>query len=163
MDQKPVIQYVGQFYVYGSEVKAPKKKQPAPKVFLPKKPKTEKERRIYVDPVAVGGIVLAVVVLVALVVGAVQLTVSMKQYNQETEKLTELKRENAKLEHAYRTALDLDAIQERAEALGMIPAEEAEKMTVRVSVPEHEEEPTAWENFLWFLSGLLGPAEEPEA
>ena len=77
--------------------------------------------------------------------------------------LTELKRENAKLEHAYRTALDLDTVQEKAEAMGMIPAEEAEKMTVRVSVPEHEEEPTAWENFLWFLSGLLGPAEEPES
>mgnify|MGYP000302510686 CR=1 FL=1 len=102
-------------------------------------------------------------VLVALVVGAVQLTVSMKQYNQEMETLTELKRENAKLEHAYRTALDMDTIRERAEELGMIPAEEAQKMTVRVSVPEHEEEPTAWENFLWFLSGLLGPAEESES
>ena len=103
MDQKPVIQYVGQFYVYGSEVKAPKKKQQSAKVFLPKKPKTGKERRIYVDPVAMGGIVLAVAVLVALVVGAVQLTASMNQYNQELETLTELKRENAKLEHAYRT------------------------------------------------------------
>ena len=152
MDQKPVIQYVGQFYVYGSEVKAPKKKQQSAKVFLPKKPKTGKERRIYVDPVAMGGIVLAVAVLVALVVGAVQLTASMNQYSQELETLTELKRENAKLEHAYRTALDLDTVQEKAEA-----------MTVRVSVPEHEEEPTAWENFLWFLSGLLGPAEEPES
>ena len=160
MDQKPVIQYVGQFYVYGSEVKAPKKKQQSAKVFLPKKPKTGKERRIYVDPVAMGGIVLAVAVLVALVVGAVQLTASMNQYNQEMETLTELKRENAKLEHAYRTALDLDTVQEKAEAMGMIPAEEAEKMTVRVSV---QEEPTAWENFLWFLSGLLGPAEEPES
>ena len=79
MDQKPVIQYVGQFYVYGSEVKAPKKKQQSAKVFLPKKPKTGKERRIYVDPVAMGGIVLAVAVLVALVVGAVQLTASMNQ------------------------------------------------------------------------------------
>ena len=27
MDQKPEIQYVGQFYVYGSEVQAEKKKQ----------------------------------------------------------------------------------------------------------------------------------------
>ena len=160
MDQKPVIQYVGQFYVYGSEVKAPKKKQQSAKVFLPKKPKTGKERRIYVDPVAMGGIVLAVAVLVALVVGAVQLTASMNQYNQELETLTELKRENAKLEHAYRTALDLDTVQEKAEAMGMIPEEEAEKMTVRVSGPGHEEEPTAWENFLWFLSGLLAPTEE---
>ena len=89
--------------------------------------------------------------------------ISVQQYNQEMETLTELKRENAKLEHAYRTALDMDTIRERAEELGMIPAEEAQKMTVRVSVPEHEEEPTAWENFLWFLSGLLGPAEESES
>ena len=162
MDQKPVIQYVGQFYVYGSEVKAPKKKQTPKKAVLPKL-KPGKERRVYVDPVAVGGIALAVVVLIALVVGALQLTACMQGYNEAVDTLTELKRENAKLEHAYRTALDLDTVQEKAEAMGMIPAEEAEKMTVRVSVPEHEEEPTAWENFLWFLSGLLGPAEEPES
>ena len=53
MDQKPVIQYVGQFYVYGSEVKAPKKKQTPKKAVLPKL-KPGKERRVYVDPVAVG-------------------------------------------------------------------------------------------------------------
>lgn len=163
MEQKPVIQYVGQFYVYGSEVKAPKKRAQNTKAFLPKKPKTGKERRIYIDPVAVGGIILAVAVLVALAVGAVQLTASMNRYNQEVETLTELKRENAKLEHAYRTSLDLDAVRERAEKLGMIPIDEAETITVPISVPEHEKTPTAWENFLWFLSGLLGPSEEPEA
>ena len=161
MDQKPVIQYVGQFYVYGSEVKAPKKKQQSAKVFLPKKPKTGKERRIYVDPVAMGGIVLAVAVLVALVVGAVQLTASMNQYNQELETLTELKRENAKLEHAYRTSLNLETVKKRAEELGMIPQAEAAQASIRVTVPEHKGEPGAWENFVWFISGLLAPTEAP--
>ena len=159
MDQKPVIQYVGQFYVYGSEVKAPKKKPSAKRMVLPK-PKPGKERRVYVDPVAVGGIVLAVVVLVALVAGALQLSACMQDYNDAMDTLTELKRENAKLEHAYRTALDLDTLREQAEKLGMVPAEEAEHMGIQVTVPRRDPEPTAWENFLWFLSGLLAPAEE---
>lgn len=159
MDQKPVIQYVGQFYVYGSEVKAPKKKQTPKKAVLPKL-KPGKERRVYVDPVAVSGIALAVVVLIALVVGALQLTACMQGYNEAVDTLTELKRENAKLEHAYRTSLNLDAVREQAEKLGMIPAEDAEHISIQVTVPERAQEPTAWENFLWFLSGLLAPTEE---
>ena len=42
MDQKPEIQYVGQFYVYGSEVQAEKKKQQK-KNQLPKIPKPTRE------------------------------------------------------------------------------------------------------------------------
>ena len=30
---------------------------------------------------------------------------------------------------------------------------------VRFTVPEAKKEPSAWENFLWFLSGLLGDSE----
>ena len=159
MDQKPVSQYVGQFYVYGSEVKAPKKRQTPKKAALPRL-KPGKERRIYVDPVAVGGIALAVVVLVALVIGALQLTACMQGYNEAMDTLTGLKRENAKLEHAYRTSMDLDAVREQAGKLGMVPAEDAEHISIQVTVPERAQEPTAWENFLWFLSGLLAPAEE---
>ena len=50
MDQKPVIQYVGQFYIHGSEarqleVKAPEKRQTPKKAVLPM-PTPGKERRI---------------------------------------------------------------------------------------------------------------------
>ena len=74
MAKKPEIQYVGQFYVYGSEaqVVAPKKKAqfrlPKPKLEL------EKIEKIYVDPVALLGLAVAVVMLVCMVVGACQIS-----------------------------------------------------------------------------------------
>lgn len=159
MDQKPVIQYVGQFYVYGSEVKVKKKSEPR-RPLLPSV-KTARERKVYIDPVAVGGIALAVCILVALVVGGIRLSACMTGYNAAEATLSELKRENARLEHAYRTSLDLETVQKRAEELGMIPQKEAARASIRVTVPEHKGEPSTWENFVWFLSGLLAPTEVP--
>ena len=41
------------------------------------------------------------------------------------------------------------------------PAPEASNRDIRVTVPEHKGEISAWENFVWFLSGLLAPTEAP--
>ena len=161
MDQKPVIQYVGQFYVYGSEVQARKKKEHKP--VLPKAPRTGVQHCGYVDPVAVCGIAVAVLMLVVLAVGAFQLRAAMQQYNAQSEQLSAIKRENARLEHLYRTSLDLEAVQAQAEKLGMVPAEELEHRELVVTVGQTPEEPTAWENFLWFVKGLLNGVDESRA
>ena len=161
MDQKPVIQYVGQFYVYGSEVQARKKKEK--KSLLPRAPRAEVQRCVYVDPVAVCGIAVAVLMLVVLAVGAFQLRAAMQQYNAQSEQLSAIKRENARLEHLYRTSLNLEAVQAQAEKLGMVPAEELEHIELVVTVGQAPEEPTAWENFLWFVKGLLNGVDESRA
>ena len=161
MDQKPVIQYVGQFYVYGSEVQARKKKEHKP--VLPKAPRTGVQHCVYVDPVAVCGIAVAVLMLVVLAVGAFQLRAAMQQYNAQSEQLSAIKRENARLEHLYRTSLNLEAVQAQAEKLGMVPAEELEHRELVVTVGQTPEEPTAWENFLWFVKGLLNGVDESRA
>ena len=161
MDQKPVIQYVGQFYVYGSEVQARKKKEHKP--VLPKAPRAEVQHCVYVDPVAVCGIAVALLMLVVLAVGAFQLRAAMQQYNAQSEQLSAIKRENARLEHLYRTSLDLEAVQAQAEKLGMVPAEELEHRELVVTVGQTPEEPTAWENFLWFVKGLLNGVDESRA
>ena len=161
MDQKPVIQYVGQFYVYGSEVQARKKKEHKP--VLPKAPRTGVQHCVYVDPVAVCGIAVAVLMLVVLAVGAFQLRAAMQQYNAQSEQLSAIKRENARLEHLYRTSLDVEAVQAQAEKLGMVPAEELEHRELVVTVGQTPEEPTAWENFLWFVKGLLNGVDESRA
>ena len=161
MDQKPVIQYVGQFYVYGSEVQARKKKEK--KSLLPRAPRAEVQRCVYVDPVAVCGIAVALLMLVVLAVGAFQLRAAMQQYNAQSEQLSAIKRENARLEHLYRTSLNLEAVQAQAEKLGMVPAEELEHRELVVTVGQTPEEPTAWENFLWFVKGLLNGVDESRA
>ena len=66
MNQKPKIQYVGQFYVHGSEARQlqlqEQKRQAKTKLPLARMQKIEK---IYVDPVALAGIAVAVLLLVA--------------------------------------------------------------------------------------------------
>lgn len=154
MSRKPEIQYVGQFYVYGSEAKEAALKAQKAKNKLPK-PKMAKIQKIYIDPVALLGIATAVVLLVVMAMGAFQLKNAMDQYDRVESYLTEIKRENAMVEHAYRTSYDLDNIRDAATAMGMIPTEEAQVMTISVTIPQPKAEPTVWDDIKWFLRGLV--------
>ncbi len=154
MDRKPEIQYVGQFYVLGNTAEKLAQKQKKKKAVLPN-PKPARERKIYVDTAALFGMAVAVVMLTALVLGVVRLQNSWEQYTNVTATVSELRRENAQLDHEYRTTFDLDTIQTLAESMGMIPREEAEIVAVWISVPEKEQERTAWDDFVWFLQGLF--------
>ena len=64
MERKPDIQYIGQFYVYGSEAKQleEQSEQKKRKIRLPLL-KAEKIYRIQVDPVAICAILTAAVML----------------------------------------------------------------------------------------------------
>ena len=153
MAYKPEIQYVGQFYVHGSEAKqvAPKRR---PQFQLPK-PKPEKIEKIYVDPVAFVGIVVAVVMLVAMVIGACQIHSSWQEYEEMSHYLSELKRENARLEHNYHIGYDLQEVEAQALAMGLVPLDQIPTLSVRVTMPVIEPEETAWDEFVWFIQGLF--------
>ena len=49
----------------------------------------------------------------------------------------------------------LEKIREKALAVGMVPVEENPPVTIRVNVPQPEPEPSAWDDFIWFLKGLF--------
>lgn len=155
MARKPEIQYIGQFYVYGSEAAkvAPKQR---PQFSLPRPVRElEKIEKIYVDPVALIGLVVAAVMLIAMVVGACQIHSSWQEYEEVSHYLSELKRENARLEHSYHISYDLDEVRAQATAMGLVPLDQIPTLSVRVTVPVPEPEPTAWDNFLWFIQGLF--------
>ena len=154
MAQKAEIQYVGQFYVFGSEAPQPK---PQPKKPRPKLPKLRLERvqKVYIDPMAVCGVLMAVVMLMLLIVGAYQLRDTRAAYDQVKDHLVVLKRENAKLSHGYHTSYDLEEIRQQAEKLGMVDAEKAECFTVFFTLPKEEKENSTWDDFVWLLSGLF--------
>ena len=63
--------------------------------------------------------------------------------------------ENVRLEQKYRSGFNLDEIEAEALALGMIPIEEAQTITVSGFVPAHEAEPTRWERVQLFMSDLF--------
>lgn len=156
MNQKPKIQYVGQFYVHGSEARQlqmqKEKRQAKTRLPLLRMQAIEK---IYVDPVALVGIAVAVVMLVTMVLGAVQLKRDWDQYERVSAYVSELKRENARMSHAYHSSYDLEDIKSKALAMGMVPKSQLQTMTVNVTVPQQEAEPTRVEEIKLFLEGLF--------
>lgn len=156
MSQKPKIQYVGQFYIHGSEARqlelAAKRKQAKSKLPMER---LRNIREIYLDPVAIGGIFVALVLLAVMIVGGLQLKDDWADYRVMDSYVSRLSSQNAKLVEEYRSQYDLEDVRSKAEALGLVPQEELETRSVYVTVPQTEPEPTWWENLQWFLEGLF--------
>ena len=155
MERKPDIQYVGQFYIHGSEARElAREQEKAAKTKLPLS-RRRKIQKIYVDPVALIGIAVSAVMLVVMVVGAIELHRASVEHDRMESYVKVLQDRHTLLEHNYRSGFDLDDIAEKAAAMGMIPLSEAETMQVRVTMPVEEPEMTWWDEVVWFLDGLI--------
>ena len=156
MSQKPKIQYVGQFYIHGSEARQlelqEKKKQAKSKLPLERLRKIEV---VYLDPVAIFGIVTALVMLTVMILGVLQIREDWKEYRVMSNYVSRLNSENAEMRADYRSQYDLEDIRVKAQALGMVPKSDLEVRTVYVTIPQPEPEMTWLEEVQWFLSGLL--------
>ena len=156
MNQKPKIQYIGQFYVHGSEARQlelqERKKQAKSKLPMERLRKVEV---VYLDPVAIFGITVALVMLAVMVLGVLQIRDDWQDYRTMSGYVSRLNSENAKLKEEYRSQYDLEDVRLKAEALGMVPRSELEVKTVFVTIPEPEPEMTWLEEVQWFLNGLL--------
>ncbi len=156
MVHKPEIQYVGQFYVHGSEApKVAPLQIPGKTRQVKKQVRKEQGTVIYVDPVALCGMIVAVAMLVALFIGGMQIKATWLEYDQVSDYLNSLKQTNSQLEHTYRNSYDLEEIKTTALAIGMIPATEARTIALNVTIPQPEPQPTLWEDISWFLGGLF--------
>ena len=155
MAQRRPIEYV-QFYTMGSaaqklEVTKPKLEEP---VILPRV--VQKRKKVLVDPVAIFGMLIAMVLLVCMVSGVVQYTVLQTQNQQMTDYVTALELEKAQLEQTYRDGYNLDDIRDFAEANGMLPAEDLPQIQIEVELPKQEQpQLTWWDSFTTFLAGLF--------
>ena len=156
MAQKPEIQYVGQFYVHGSEAKklARKTEQKKAKTELPQH-RVKRVRKVHVDVLAISSILIAAVLLFTMVAGTLSLQTAWQELHVAQEYVYELESRNATLAAQYRSGYDLEEIRSAATALGMIPAEEVQVIPLRVTVPEVQPEPTLLEDIVWFLEGLF--------
>jgi hypothetical protein len=144
MNQKAKIQYVGQFYVYGSEARALEQERKKPKTRLPIA-KLEAIEKIYIDPVALVGIAVAVVMLVVMVLGAVQIHNDWQVYQQMDDYVTTLRAKNAELTLNYRSSYDLADIEMKALAMGMVPLDQAERRDLTVTVPQVRDTVLTWD------------------
>lgn len=159
MAQKPYkadIEYVQQYYTYGSEAKVIELK-PVYREEKPKVPKAPREqvRTIHIDPVGLCGMLVAVVMLVAMLAGIIQFNVACEDYEIMEHYLSALQEENVFLTQQYKASYELETVEETALALGMIPVDQAQTLTMRVTVPEREPDPTLWDDIVWFITGLF--------
>ena len=154
MARKPDIQYV-RYYTDGSaarqlEVYSPRKnKTAAPR------PRKQKGYVIYVDPLAVGGILLAAVMLVMMLVSSIRLVVARQELSDAQAYVTTLTQSNEQLRKTYDASYDLEEVEKSALALGMIPISQATTIYVDVEEEEIVEEPTFWERVSMKLAELF--------
>jgi len=144
MPRKPDIQYV-RFYTDGSaarqlEVDSPRKYKTATP-----RPRKRKGYVFYVDPLAVGGILLSVVLLIVMLVSSIQLVVARQQLSDTKAYVTTLTQSNEHLLRTYEESYDLEEVEKSALALGMIPASQARTIYVEVEEDPVVEEVTFWE------------------
>ena len=156
MARKPDIQYVGQFYIHGSEAKELARQEQAKhaKTMLPLA-RLQQVQKVYVDPVAIMGLVVAAVMLVVMIIGAVSIRNAWTEHQAISTYLEKLRVENAQLEEDYHNGFDPEDISTKALAMGMVPMEQANVIDIRVTVPAAEQEPTWWDDLVWLLEGLI--------
>ena len=156
MAQKPKIQYVGQFYVHGSEARA---------LELEEERRRAKARRplarlqqvelIYVDPVAVVSIVVSLIMLATMVTGAMALKEDWAEYEQMAIYVSYLNKQNAELEKEYRAGYDLEDVRSKALALGLVPRDQLESRTVTVTMPVKEPQISRVEQIKMFFEDMF--------
>ena len=155
MANRPEVRYINE-YVSGTMAYQPARK-PSRKphnVVLPK-PRKKKQNLILIDPVAVVGIFVAVVLMVMLLVGAVkffraqQETVALRSY------VAQLQEENIQLQNTYASGYDLEEIRTIAQTMGMVPKASVTHLEIAVTVPEAPIQPSAWESFWQFFMEMF--------
>lgn len=153
MAQRIDVQYI-QFYTHGNAAPRIAPAAPIETMKLPKA-KKRKVQRVYVDPVATLGIIVAVCMLIMMAAGVSRL----QKEQQETDALERyvelLQQENEKLEAKYMSQRDLQEVEKTALALGMIPKEQAQQISIQVELPEPPEQVSLWNRIGTFLSGLF--------
>ena len=154
MARKPDIQYV-RYYTDGSaarqlEVHTPQKSKTT-------YPRTRKHKGyvIFVDPLAVAGILLAAVMLVSMVVGSVQLAVARQELSKVQAYVTTMTQVNEQLRKSYDESYDLEEVERSALAIGMIPVSEAQTITIEVEPEQIVEEVTFWDRISMKLEELF--------
>lgn len=152
MARESDIQYI-RFYTDGSAARQVAPKAPRRKPAAVRKPQKRPVVKIY--PLAMSGIIVSAVMLVLMVVGLVQLRQTREEVTVLESYVSQLERENRSLQAEYTAGYDLEEVEKTALALGMVPMEEVEQITMRVEVPTQPQETGFWENIRTFLAGLF--------
>ena len=145
-----------QYYVDGSAVRKIEPEMPKKQHKRLPKPRKRRQSVVYYDPLAMVSLAVTAVMLILLVAGFVTMLRTHAEVTRMETQITQLRQENAQLQKEYQSGYDLEDIQQKAEALGLIPEAEAQSVTIHVEVPEPEPvQPTFWEQVAAFFGSLF--------
>ncbi len=148
------ILYVN-FYTDGS---AAKKLAPAFPESRPKrKTAVHKKKKpvVYLDPVAVFGIVTSAVLVIMMIVGLAALQSAQAQVEMMEGYVDTLTQENHQLAQQYEESIDLAEVEKTALALGLVPIEQAQTVPIRLEARETPEQSNFFQQILFFLTNLF--------
>ena len=155
MAPKHDIIYVN-FYTDGS---AARKVAPAfPQAQPRKKPSAKRHKKavLYFDPVAICSLLVAVTLLIMIAVGLTSLQNAQAEAIQMENYLHQLQEENAAVNEKFRQEVDLDAVEQSAEALGMVPKTQVQSTPIQVDAVQIEESGESfWGQVTAFLTNLF--------
>lgn len=130
-----------QYIRYAVDGSAARKVEAAPvhhrAAALPKQ-RTHKRKCIYIDPVAIFGIAVALCMFVMLSVGLVQYGQQHKRVERMQAYVDQLRMENDAMESDYIESYDAQEVERTAMALGMVHKGQSEVMTLQVTPPQQE-------------------------
>ena len=134
MAKKPEVQYIC-YQTEGSAARKLEFLRPRPKTSLPAL-KKKKATVIRLNPLATLGTLMSLIMLILMIVSGVQITGLQEDTKAMHRYVNDLRAENNELKDIYESNIDLDEIERQAIALGMIPVEEAQRITV--SLPDQD-------------------------
>lgn len=119
-------------------------------------PRAEKTRVIAVEPVAICGILLAVVMLFSMVAGLVQYRACLQRTELLSQYVQQLESKNELLSQEYHEGFDKDEIMDIAMSAGMVPADAVQTVQVSMQQPAQEEiHMSFWQTLTVFLAGIF--------
>lgn len=157
MARQPDIQYV-QYYTGGSAArKLESEKRPAKNgAKLPQvRRRGQKRKVICIDPISVCALVVAVGMVIAMAVGMLRLGNLTDQADRMASYADAVEAENAALRAEYRAGYDLQDVEQKALAMGLVPGDQLQHVTVKVEVPQPEPELTPWQEFCRFVTEMF--------
>lgn len=120
------VQYI-RYYTVGSAARelapqVPQRTKAAPR------PRKQKKIVLYIDPVAIVGVVTAVVMMIVMILGMVHLNQVQSQAAAMDSYVEQLTAENALMTEQYASGYDLADVEQTAVALGMVPADQVSRV-----------------------------------
>lgn len=142
------------FYTDGSAARKIEVSKPAVKSTLPKK-KRRKKIVLYVDPIAILGIMTAVVMTIIMTVSLFMLRDAQAKAVAMEQQAMQLRAENLELQAEYEAGYNLEQVEQTALALGMVPKDQVEHVTLYVQPTPTQKTVSPLAQLWSFLSGLF--------